>query len=109
MALYNQPNLTGGMDTAIISTAQAVPSFTIMILVFVYLIVFIGGSAGQKRKGGVADIPFWALLSGLSTTMVALIMNIGAGLLSLTVLSIVISITILSGFWFFMSRGRYEQ
>lgn len=109
MALYNEVNLTGGMDTALTSTAESVPAFPIMILVFIYLSIFIGGTTAQKIKGGNADVPMWAVLSGLGTTMVTLVMGIGAGLVSLSTTSIVIAIIILSGFWYFMSRGRYEQ
>ena len=109
MPLYQEVNLTGGMDTALTSTAASVPAFPIMILVFIYLTIFIGGTSSQKRKGGNADVPMWAVLSGLATTMVTLVMGLGAGLVSLGTTSIVIAITIMSGFWYFMSRGRYEQ
>jgi len=109
MAIYQEVNLTGGMDTALISTATSVPAFPIMILVFVYLTILIGGTTSQKNKGGNADVPMWATLAGLGTTMVTLVMGLGIGLVSLSTTSIVIAITIMAGFWYFLSRGRYEQ
>ena len=108
--LYQEVNLTGGLDKAITSTAASVPAFPIMILVFIYLIILIGGSSNQSRKRGNADIPMWATLAGTATTVVALVMNIGvSSLISIGTLAIIISLTIISGFWYFMSRGRYEQ
>jgi len=107
--LYAQPNLTSGIDQAIISTGESVPAFPIMILFFIFTVVLLSGSSAQRRRTGTADIPFWAVLAGISTTLTALVMNIGVGLLNLTTMVIVISITILCGFWFFMSKVRGEQ
>lgn len=109
MSLYAQPNLTSGIDDALISTAQSVPMFPIMIIVFVYIVIIMGGSSNQKRRVGVADYPFWFVLGGLAATFLALIFTLGAGLINLTVLSIIISITIMSAIWFFLSTVRGEQ
>jgi len=108
MSLYNTPNLTSGIDDALIQTAQEVPSFPIMIIVFTYLIVLIGGSSNQKRRTGNADYPLWAVLSGLTITFLSLLMTLGEGIIDITTLGIVISITIMSGFWFFLSKQRGE-
>lgn len=109
MTIYNQPNLTGGIDDALVSTAQEVMAFPVMILVFVFGVIFLGGSANQKKRIGNADYPFWAVLSGLATTMVALIFSLTSGMIDKTTLGIVIAITSLSGVWFFMSKVRGEQ
>jgi len=106
MTLYTQPNLTSGIDDAIVSTAQAVPSYPIMILVFVFFFVLLSGSNNQKRRTGSADIPFWAVLSSMATMMTALIMTLGDGIINLTTLGIVIALTIMCGVWFFFSRGQ---
>jgi len=106
--LFAQPNLTSGIDDALISTAQAVPIFPIMILVFIFLMVLIGGSSNQKRKLGTADIPFWAVLAGMATTLLALIMTLGEGIIDLTTLGIVIAVTIMCAVWFFLSGVRGE-
>jgi len=109
MPLYNQPNLTSGIDTALISTAQEVPSFPIMLLVFVWIFIFIGGSSNQKKRLGSADYPFWSVLAGLSITFLSLLMTISIGIIDLTTLGVVISITIMSALWFFLSKQRGEQ
>jgi len=108
MSLYDQPNLSTGIDDALISTAQAVPSFPIMILVFIYLVILLGGTNNQKRRTGSADYPFWTVLAGITTSFSALLMTVGEGLINLTTLSIVFAITILSGIWFFLSKTKGE-
>ena len=71
MSLYQEINLTSGIDDALISLAQNVPVFPIMILIFVFGLVLMGGASAQKKRTGTADIPFWAILSSLSTFMVS--------------------------------------
>jgi len=109
MALYDAPNLSAGIDDALISTAQSVPTFPIMVLVFVFFLVWIGGSSNQKRRLGSADYPFWAVLAGLTITFLALIFTLGDGIIGLLTLSVVVSVTILCAFWFFLSKVRGEQ
>src|SRR5512133_2185471 len=91
MSLYNMPNLTSGIDDAVIGTANTVPAFPIMILFFTWILVLAGGVANQKRRTGNADFPFWAVLASLSTTFVSLIFTLGEGLIDLTTLGIVIA------------------
>ena len=109
MSLYTPPNLTSGMDDAISQTVRAVPSFGIMLMVFTYLLVLIGGSSNQKKRLGTADYPMWSVLAGLTITFEALLMTIGTGILDITTLGIVIGVTILSAIWFFLSKQRGEQ
>lgn len=108
MALYTAPNLSDGIDSALIDTARAVPSFPIMLLVFTFMIVLLGGSANQKRRIGTGDYPFWTVLASLTTTFLALLMSLGEGIIDLTTLGIVIAVTIMSGVWFFLSKQRGE-
>jgi len=107
--IYTQPNLTGGIDSAIVTTAQSVPAFPIMILLFVYFLVLIGGSSNQKRRTGNADFPFWATLGGLTVTFLSLIFTLVSGIISGVTLGIVIAVTILSAIWFFLSKVRGES
>jgi len=109
MTLFDEPNLTGGIDDALISTAQEVPTFPIMILVFVFFTILLGGATAQKKRTGSSDVPMWAVLAGLSTTFLALIMTMGEGIIDLATLGIVIAVTILCGLWFFLSKVRGEQ
>lgn len=109
MPLYTPPNLTEGLDDALYSVAHSVPAFPIMILVFTFFVILIGGSTSQKRRIGNPDIPFWAILSGIATTLLALVMTIPPGMIDITTLGIVIAITILCGLWFFLSKVKGEQ
>ena len=109
ISLYAQPNLTSGIDDALLSTAQSVPTFPVMILVFIFGMILLGGSVNQKRRTGTVDMPMWAVLAGLGTTLTALVMSLGDGIIDLTTLGIVVAVTIMSGVWFFLSKTRGEQ
>ena len=109
MSLYAQPNLTGGIDSALTDVAESVPAFPIMILAFVFFIIFLGGTSNQKRRIGNADYPFWGVIASLTTTMLALIFTLTAGIINGTTLGIVIAITIMFGVWFFLSKTKGEQ
>ena len=106
--IYDQPTLTGGIDEQLIEVAAAVPSFPIGILFFVWGVVFLGGSASQKTKNGYADTPMWAMMASLSTLIITLLMSLSVGVINIMVLGIVVSITVLSGLWFFLSKGKGE-
>ena len=106
--LYTQPNLSTGIDDALIETARAVPAFPVMLLVFTFFVVFLGGSSNQKRRIGSADYPFWAVVGGLTITFASLIMTLGLGMIDIGTLGVVIAFTLLCGFWFFLSKVRGE-
>ena len=79
-----------------------------MMLIFVFSVVFLEGFTSQKRRSGSADVPMWALIASLSTLMIALAMTLTAGIIQIETLSIVVAVTIFSGFWLFTSRNRNE-
>jgi hypothetical protein len=79
-----------------------------MLLVFVFCLVFIGGSFSQRRREGQSDFALWSVIASLSTLVVCLPLTLTVGLISLDYLGIVVVITILCGFWFFTSRNRNE-
>jgi len=108
MTIYTQPNLTGGIDNAILDVVTEVPSLTPLLLLFVFLVVFIGGMVRQKRRLGTADVPMWATIASISTIMISLPLTLTTGLIQLEVLAIVVVITIFSGLWLFLSRNRNE-
>ena len=108
MSLYNLPNGTTGIDTTLIEVMDTVPSFIPAFLFFIFMVVFLGGSSAQRRRTGRSDTPMWATLAGLSTLMVALPLTLSTGLVSTITLSILVVVTIASGFWFFLSRSRGE-
>jgi len=106
---YEIPNLTGGVDDVLVDIVGTVPSFIPMFLLFVWGIIFIGGSVSQKRRLGTADLPMWASISSLATFMIALPLTLTTGLISLATLSVVITITIVSALWLFLSKTKFEQ
>jgi len=107
MAIYNLTNATTP-DGILIGTATSVPAFPVMILVFTWFFVFLGGSQRQSSKYGYADIPQWSVLASLSILLLGLIMTITAGMIPGAYLVIIVALNILTAVWFFMSRGRLE-
>jgi len=108
MSTYNIPNFSSGIDGTMVAIATEVPMFPIMLLAFVWFFVFIGGVMRQSGRFGYADYPMWAVVASMSTFLLTLIMTITSGLVTLEVLGIVIGITIVSGTWFFLTKGKTE-
>jgi hypothetical protein len=108
MTIYDQPNLSSGIDDALVELSATVPVFTPMLLVFVYFLVLITGMVSQKARTGTADAPLWFTLSGIATLMVALPLTITGGLIQLEVLAVVVVVTIGAGLWLFTDKNRNE-
>ena len=106
--LYNLPNQTSGLDAIMVQTVEAFPFFTSALLFFVFLVVFLGGVSRQKIKTGNADFPAWALLGSVSIFMLALLLSVGTGFISLDVLVLVVTLTIGSSVWFFLDKRASE-
>jgi len=106
---YTIPNMTEGVDQALVGIAEQVPSFPIMILVFIWGVVFLGGVMKQKQRLGYADFPMWTTMASFSCLVVSLLMSVREGFITLQVLSIVVVVTIFSAVWLFLSKGRLEQ
>jgi hypothetical protein len=109
MSIYTLPNMTGGMDETLVEIAGTVPSFMPGLLFFVFGFILVTGLTAQKRKTGYGDLPLWLTLSSFSTLIVSLIFTMNSGLIDLTTLAIVLSITIMSALWLFLSTGRGEN
>jgi len=107
MALYNFTNETS-FDGILIGTATSVSAFPIMLLVFIWFTVFIGGIKRQSDRFGYSDVPQWSLLASLSILLLGLMMTFTAGLLNSATLGIIVGLNIITGAWFFLSRGRIE-
>lgn len=105
--IYELPNATG-IDTTLVQTISSVPAFTPLLLVFIFFVILLGGSARQKAKTGNADFPMWSVVASMSTLMIALLMSTITGIIQLDWLIIVTVITILSGLWLFMSHRQSE-
>ena len=108
MALYDLPNMTGGVDETMIQVVTAVPSFITGLLFFVWFMIFLGGTSSQRNKTGYSNYPMWATMASLSTTLIALILSIKEGLMNMTILTICVAVTIFSGLWLFLSQNRGE-
>jgi len=108
MALYNMPNATTGIDDIAVQTVSAVPSFTPLLLAFVYFVVFLGGISRQKIRTATADYAMWSTVASLATLMVSLIMSTVSGFIRLDILVIVVVVTIFSGVWLFLDRRASE-
>jgi hypothetical protein len=108
MTLYDTPNLTSGIDDALVDVATSVPILIPLLLFFVFTIVLMGGMNRQKARTGSADMPMWASIASLSTLTIALGLTLTEGLIDLTTLAIVVVITVLSGLWLFLSRNKNE-
>ena len=105
---YDLPNMTNGMDSAMVGVFAQVPELSAGILMFVWFFIFISGTSMQKKSTNYVDYPQWALMSSIPTLLLSLIFTLREGMIGIEVLSIVVSITIMSGLWFFLSKGRNE-
>jgi len=108
MALYNVPNISDGVDNFMVDLVAEVPIFTPMFLLFVFGLVLIGGATSQKRRTGTVDLPMWSVLASLSTFMISLPLTLLGGLIDIFTLSIVVSVTLMSGIWLFLDKNRRE-
>ena len=106
--IYNIPNATTGVDDILVQTSSSMPSLVPLFLTFVWLFIFLGGFVRQRNKDGYADASQWAILSSLTTLVVALLFTTINNLINIATLSIVVGITILTGIWYFFSKGRNE-
>jgi hypothetical protein len=105
--VYTLPNGTT-LDTIGIQTVTAVPEFTPLLLLFVYFLVMLGGTARQKLSTGSPDFAMWSTIAGVSALIIALIMSTVTGLISLEWLVITFVVTAFSGVWFFISQRQSE-
>lgn len=104
---YTIPQINNtGLDGIFGNVAQSVNIFTPFLLLFIYCVIFITGYRKQKNASGVGDAPLWATTSGIVTTVVALILSQGNGLIDLGTLVVTVVITIFSGIWLFSSDDR---
>jgi len=95
-------------DEVLVNIATAVPVLPIMILVFTWFLIFLGGMQRQSKKFGYSDTPQWATMASLACFLMSLIMTMTEGIIALPILLIVVAVNVLSAVWFFLSRGRYE-
>lgn len=107
--LFEIPNITNGPDDLIVGLATEIPIFSVMVLLFVFTTVFLGGMATQGRRSGYVDAPLWATLSFLTIDLIALIMSLTPGIINPVVLAVCFGGTFFSALWLFLSKGRFEN
>ena len=107
--LYELPNATTGID-AIINQMTTGSFFWLvpMILLFTFVVVFIGGITRQTIRTGTADYSAWAIMASIATLLPALLFSISSGFIRIDWLVIVIALNIMSSIWFFMDRKASE-
>lgn len=106
--LYNLPNATTGFDDIAVQTISALPSFTPLLMVFVFFVVFLGGISRQKMRSGFADYPMWSVIASMSAFLIALMLSLYEGLIHLDWLVVIVVVTIFSGVWLFLDRKQSE-
>lgn len=106
--LYNLPNETSGLDAMTIQIFQSFPFLGALVLLFTFLVVFLGGITRQTIRNGTADYSAWALIASMATLLPTLLLSVTAGFIQLDWLIIVVAINILSAIWFFMDKKPSE-
>lgn len=106
--IYTVPNATSGMDEALIDVVSGVPSFIPGFLIFVFLVVFLGGMNAQRKRLGTTDMPMWAVMASIATLLISLLLSLKEGLMQIEILGIVIGLTVASGLWLFLDRRSTE-
>lgn len=105
---YEMPNMSNGIDELLSGFATSVPVFIPMFLLFVYLVVALGGSISQKNRTGFSDYPIWSMLGCIAMLMISLGLAIGTNILNPIILTVVVTITIANGVWLFLDTNRNE-
>ncbi len=104
MSLFTLPNSTTGFDNIFAQTIEQVPIIPPMLLLFVFFVVFLGGISRQKFRTNDADYSMWAVVASIGTLIIALIMSMASGMISLDWLVIVVVLNIFSGVWLFLDK-----
>lgn len=107
MPTYDVPAMNGsGIDEVLSEIVGGVPSFTPMLLIFVFGVIFLTGYRKQRISSGVGDAPQWAAIAGVVTSIVALLLSTRAGLINLPTLVVTIVVTIFCAIWLFNSKDK---
>ena len=107
--LYSLPNSTAGIDAVVNQmTTGSFYWLVPMILFFTFCVVFIGGITRQRIRTGTADYSAWAIIASMATLLPALLFSVNAGYIRLDWLVIVVTLNIVSAFWFFMDKKTSE-
>ena len=106
--LYNLPNSTEGADAIATQMFESFPFMGVLILLFVFLVVFLGGITRQLVRSGTADYSAWAIIASMATLLPALLFSVSSGFIQLDWLIIVVGLNILCAIWFFLDKKASE-
>jgi hypothetical protein len=106
--LYALPENTTGIDDIAVQTIGIVPGFVHFILLFMFLVIFIGGISRQKTRLGSADYSAWSVVASISTLILALLFSVIQGFLGLDILIVTLCLCLGSAVWFFLDRRASE-
>ena len=101
-------NTTGrtGLDGTLVYVATIEPLFTKLVLFGFFLVGFLGSIFSQWRLRNRVEFPGSFFAGALSTLVVAVLMNLIDGLISLDTLIIVVIVTIISYVWLLIAKDR---
>jgi len=99
-------NLSKGVDQFLIYIQDQVPIFVPMMLFAFYIIIALAGFFSEERLKGNGDFPMWLAIAGVVTVGLTFVLNTVEGLINLTTMVIVFTVTVLSAIFFFLSKDR---
>jgi len=106
--LYDLPNATTGADALALQLFDSFHFIGVLLLLFTFLVVFIGGITRQSIRSGTADYSAWAVIASIATLLPALLFSVTSGFIQLDWLITIIALNILCATWFFLDRKPSE-
>lgn len=106
--IYSIPNATSGIDDVLLQTSTEMPSLIPLLITSIWFFIFLTGYIKQRNREGYADASQWSVLSSLISLIITLLFTT-INIINISILSIVVGITILTGIWYFLSRSRYDN
>lgn len=104
MVNYQLPNENiTGLDNLFSYTSGQIPLLIPGILFMVWIIIALGGYFSQERSRGKGSFAMWNTIAGVIVSISSFILFLTPGLMNLETLTIIITITIASAFWFIFS------
>jgi len=109
MPTYNLPeetgiNLSSGLDQIFVYIAGELPSFIPLVLASIFILIFISGYKAQERKEGRGSFVTWFSISSWIVSIIAVLMTLIQGLITIPTVSICLAISFLSMIFLYIGR-----
>lgn len=88
------------------SLGQTINVFGLGIVVFIWALITLTGYFAQDRRGGRGNMPMWLTIGGFFTTIIAFILFLFNGIISLYIVTVCIVLFIVFAGWFLFSSER---